>query len=186
MDAETVAGMMLARRADKRDMPDGGFVLTSPEPLGEVERSLADVLRVPQDAALTERALQLYRSGRDAEAEAMSRRVADTEQLGTAMLAIARRRLGVALRRMSAQHDYAACVAAVPPDVAVWLDSGVGPGEEEAEAAPSLSATHALLLRAQAMVGRQSWARRKAEEVAEAAEVLMVAVAEAEEGLAEW
>ncbi|WP_416897825.1 MAG: feruloyl-CoA synthase [Minwuia sp.] len=45
MDAETVAGMMLARRADKRDMPDGGFVLTSPEPLGEVERSLAHVLR---------------------------------------------------------------------------------------------------------------------------------------------
>ncbi|WP_417513003.1 feruloyl-CoA synthase [Minwuia sp.] len=36
---------MLARRAERRDMPDGGFVISSPEPLGDHPDSLGAVLR---------------------------------------------------------------------------------------------------------------------------------------------
>lgn len=60
--AGSLAERMLPRRAERRDLPGGGFVLRSPEALGDYQPSIADALR-EQAAARPDAVFLRYRDG---------------------------------------------------------------------------------------------------------------------------
>lgn len=114
--------------------------------------ALAEAFGLSLETIREEHVVFLYQSGQDELGDLWIDKIKHPERIVSQLGAIARARLAIILQRMKAEAQYAMIMSVLPADVFLWVISNTQPPleadplVERLDRAPSLTATHHLLL----------------------------------------
>lgn len=120
--------------------------------------SLADAFGLSLEVIREEHVVFLYQSGQDELGDLWMDKMKHPDRLVSKLGSIARARLAIILQRMKAEPQYAMIMSVLPADVFLWVINisqpplVADPVVENLDRAPSLTATHHLLLQCLALI----------------------------------